>query len=53
MLGEHAELIEACRNRDLKSALDVMERHRGKAVDTLTNLVIDYGEEPADDAAEA
>lgn len=53
MLGEHSELIEACRNRDLKGALDVMERHRGKAVDTLTNLVMDYDEEPASDAVKA
>lgn len=41
MLPEHAELIDACRRRDLAAALDVMERHRGKAVATLTGLVID------------
>lgn len=57
MLTDHADLIEACRNRDLERALQVMEQHRGKAVDTLTNLVNDESDESSgkdtagDDAA--
>jgi DNA-binding GntR family transcriptional regulator len=46
MLAEHADLIEACRARDLEGALEVMEKHRNKAVDTLTNLVNDGPEAP-------
>lgn len=46
MLADHADLIEACRARDLERALEVMEEHRNKSVDTLTNLVNDGPETP-------
>jgi len=39
MLSEHGELIAACRSGDLDAAQDVMEIHRGKAVDALSTLV--------------
>lgn len=39
MLAEHADLVEACRDRDTDRALEVMEHHRLKAVETLTSLV--------------
>ena len=48
MLAEHGALIEACRARDLDLALEVMEQHRNKAVDTLTNLVDVKDEVPSD-----
>jgi DNA-binding GntR family transcriptional regulator len=47
MLADHTGLIEACRERDLERALEVMEHHRSKAVDTLTNLVNGEGDEPS------
>ena len=45
MLAEHADLVDACRDRDVERALEVMEQHLLKAVETLTNLVNTDGPE--------
>lgn len=47
MLAEHSDLVEACRDRDVDRALEVMEHHRLKAVETLTNLVHSDGSDSA------
>lgn len=47
MLAEHTDLVEACRDRDVDRALEVMEHHRLKAVETLTNLVHSDGSDSA------
>jgi len=39
MLAEHIDLVDACQDRDVDRALGVMDQHRRKAVETLTNLV--------------
>ena len=52
MQAEHGDLIKACRERDLERALEVLEQHRNKAVDTLTSLVKDDGKLPSSEKRE-
>jgi len=39
MLSEHEELIEACRRRDSVIAVQIMDAHRNKAIETLSGLL--------------
>lgn len=39
MLSEHRELIEACRRRDPVTAVQIMDAHRNKAIETLSGFL--------------
>lgn len=41
MLAEHGDLIDACRRRDSMSAVQIMAAHRNKAVEALSNLLME------------